>query len=48
MRELVDAKSEAEGRNSSRLPTFDSTWTEIITGKCRFTVQTKYLQPICI
>ncbi|OXA60944.1 Lactase-phlorizin hydrolase [Folsomia candida] len=36
MRELVDAKSEAEGRNSSRLPTFDSTWTEIITGTLDF------------
>jgi len=32
MRELVDAKSAAEGRNSSRLPSFDAAWTRIING----------------
>jgi len=36
MRELIDAKSEAEGRNSSRLPTFDSVWTLLINGSVDF------------
>ncbi len=32
MRELVDAKSAAEGRNVSRLPSFNAEWTQIING----------------
>jgi len=36
MRDLIDAKSELEGRNSSRLPSFDANWTEIITGSTDF------------
>jgi lactase-phlorizin hydrolase len=36
MRELVDAKSEAEGRNSSRLPSFDADWTNFINGTLDF------------
>lgn len=36
MRELVDAKSEAEGRNSSRLPSFDAAWTNFINGTLDF------------
>jgi len=36
MRQLLDEKSEAEGRNSSRLPTFDKEWTEIINGTLDF------------
>ncbi|XP_021963511.1 lactase-phlorizin hydrolase isoform X2 [Folsomia candida] len=30
MRSLIDAKSEAEGRNESRLPSFDAEWTQIV------------------
>jgi len=36
MRQLVDAKSEAEGRNQSRLPTFDAAWTDIVNGTLDF------------
>jgi len=36
MRTLIDSKSEAEGRNSSRLPTFDSAWTAIVNGTLDF------------
>jgi hypothetical protein len=32
MRTLIDAKSEAEGRNESRLPSFDAEWTRIVNG----------------
>lgn len=33
MRSLIDAKSEAEGRNESRLPSFDAEWTQIVNGE---------------
>ncbi|CAL8072589.1 unnamed protein product [Orchesella dallaii] len=36
MRELVDRKSQEAGRNSSRLPSFDAQWTEIINGSTDF------------
>jgi len=32
MRQLIDEKSEAEGRNVSRLPVFDEEWKNIING----------------
>jgi len=32
MRELVDSKSQNEGRNESRLPTFDEEWKQQING----------------
>jgi len=36
MRELIDAKSINEGRDESRLPTFDAEWTQIINGTLDF------------
>lgn len=36
MRELVDAKSEAEGRNQSRLPVFDAEWKTYLEGSFDF------------
>ncbi|ODM91695.1 Lactase-like protein [Orchesella cincta] len=36
MRELIDRKSAEAGRNSSRLPTFDAEWTELINGTTDF------------
>lgn len=36
MRELVDKKSEAEGRNQSRLPTFDEEWKTYLKGSLDF------------
>lgn len=36
MRERVDQRSEAAGRNTSRLPTFDEEWTKIINGTTDF------------
>jgi lactase-phlorizin hydrolase len=36
MRQLIDAKSEAEGREESRLPSFDVGWTYIINGTLDF------------
>jgi len=36
MRELIDAKSAAEGRNESRLPSFDEKWTQTVNGTLDF------------
>ncbi|OXA61537.1 Lactase-phlorizin hydrolase [Folsomia candida] len=36
MRELVDARSEAEGRNASRLPTLDEEWQTMLRGSFDF------------
>lgn len=36
MRKMVDEKSAAEGRNVSRLPTFDAYWTNVINGTLDF------------
>jgi len=36
MREIIDRKSEQEGRNSSRLPSFDAEWTNTINGTFEF------------
>jgi len=36
MRRIIDAKSAAEGRNESRLPTFDPEWIPIINGSLDF------------
>ncbi|CAG7820309.1 unnamed protein product [Allacma fusca] len=36
MRKMVDEKSIAEGRSSSRLPSFDARWTKIINGTVDF------------
>ncbi|OXA45237.1 lactase-phlorizin hydrolase [Folsomia candida] len=50
MRELVDQKSINEGRNSSRLPSFDLLWTEIINGTLDFiglnTYTTQLVRPV--
>jgi len=49
MRELVDAKSAAEGRNESRLPSFDTEWTSVINGTVDFLgvnhYTTNYISP---
>ncbi|CAL8131573.1 unnamed protein product [Orchesella dallaii] len=36
MREMVDAASAAEGRNQSRLPTFDDNWKTLLNGSLDF------------
>jgi lactase-phlorizin hydrolase len=36
MRKMVDEKSAAEGRQESRLPTFNPTWTNVINGTLDF------------
>jgi lactase-phlorizin hydrolase len=36
MRKLIDEKSAAEGRNTSRLPSFDAEWTRVINGTLDF------------
>jgi lactase-phlorizin hydrolase len=36
MRQLVDKKSTEEGRNASRLPSFDNQWAKIINGSLDF------------
>jgi hypothetical protein len=41
MKMLIDEKSTTEGRNVSRLPSFDAEWTRIINGNLF-----KYLQTI--
>jgi len=49
MRELIDSKSELEGRNASRLPTFDPIWIGIINGTVDFmglnTYTTQMIEP---
>jgi hypothetical protein len=32
MRDIIDKRSEEEGRNSSRLPTFDDEWKTMLNG----------------
>jgi len=39
MREEIDRRSEQEGRNSSRLPEFDTHWSEYIRGKFCFALK---------
>lgn len=36
MRQMIDARSEQEGRNTSRLPSFDAYWTEYVKGSWDF------------